>query len=190
MKRRFSQQHGRTRRRRTGQADDLVAQGLRGGERSPRRWRQLRHDRKDASAAAGPFKIGVAAEADSGVSAFVYPGVYPGAFCSIRPGWEIFNKSLRHRRKCNSPPILVRFTPNSGHLQCKTPCPLSANSGHQRVYSITASARADKPGDTSTPICFAVFRLMMNSNLVDCSTGRSAGFAPLRMRITKSPACR
>ena len=27
------------------------------------------------------------------------------------------------------------------------------------------------------PICLAAFRLMMNSNLVGCSTGRSAGFA-------------
>ena len=27
----------------------------------------------------------------------------------------------------------------------------------------------------------AVCRLMMNSNLVDCKTGRSAGLAPLRM---------
>ncbi len=28
------------------------------------------------------------------------------------------------------------------------------------------------------PICFAALRLMMNSNLIGCSTGRSAGFAP------------
>ncbi|MGC2220444.1 MAG: hypothetical protein WA645_22685, partial [Pseudolabrys sp.] len=24
----------------------------------------------------------------------------------------------------------VRFTPNSGHVQCNSACPLSANSGH------------------------------------------------------------
>jgi hypothetical protein len=31
----------------------------------------------------------------------------------------------------------VRFTPESGHVQCKSICPLSANSGHLRAYSIT-----------------------------------------------------
>ena len=35
---------------------------------------------------------------------------------------------------------------------------------------------------TLRPSVFAVLRLMTNSNLVDCMTGRSAGFAPLRMR--------
>jgi hypothetical protein len=25
----------------------------------------------------------------------------------------------------------VRFTPNSGHVQCNSACPLSANNGHQ-----------------------------------------------------------
>src|SRR5262249_23741580 len=34
----------------------------------------------------------------------------------------------------------VRFTPNSGLLQCSSACPLWANSGHRR-YSITSSAR-------------------------------------------------
>jgi hypothetical protein len=31
------------------------------------------------------------------------------------------------------------------------------------------------------PICLAVFRLMTSSKLGRCSTGRSAGFAPLRI---------
>src|SRR5213083_1041351 len=33
---------------------------------------------------------------------------------------------------------------------------------------------------TSRPSARAVCRLITNSNLVDCKTGRSAGFAPLR----------
>jgi hypothetical protein len=36
----------------------------------------------------------------------------------------------------------VRFTPESGHVQCNSVCPLSANSGHCAAYSITASTRA------------------------------------------------
>jgi hypothetical protein len=34
------------------------------------------------------------------------------------------------------------------------------------------------------PSAFAVLRLITRSNFVGCSTGRSAGFSPLRMRPT------
>ena len=33
--------------------------------------------------------------------------------------------------------------------------------------------------ETVRPICFAAFRFITNSNLVGCSTGKSAGLAPL-----------
>src|SRR5262249_25707 len=49
-------------------------------------------------------------------------------------------------------------------------------------YSITSSARASSVGGTSMPSAWAVCRLMTNSNVVGCITGRSAGFSPLRMR--------
>src|SRR5262249_46752630 len=49
------------------------------------------------------------------------------------------------------------------------------------VYSMISSARADRLGATSTPSALAVFRLMTSSNLVDCTTGRSAGLSPLRI---------
>jgi hypothetical protein len=49
-------------------------------------------------------------------------------------------------------------------------------------YSITSSARASKSGGTVRFSAFAVLRLITNSNLVGCTTGRSAGFSPLRMR--------
>ena len=45
-------------------------------------------------------------------------------------------------------------------------------------------ARASTFGGIVNPICFAVFRLMMSSNFVGCSTGRSAGLAPLRILST------
>jgi len=35
----------------------------------------------------------------------------------------------------------VRFTANSGHVQCKEGCPLCAISGHSYIHSITLSAR-------------------------------------------------
>src|SRR5262249_18239887 len=53
------------------------------------------------------------------------------------------------------------------------------------LHSITSSARASKLGGTSRPKALAVFRLTTNSNLVPCCTGRSAGFAPLRILSTK-----
>src|SRR5262249_31925747 len=51
-------------------------------------------------------------------------------------------------------------------------------------HSITSSARASNVGGTSRPSAFAVVRLTTSSNLVGCSTGRSAGFAPRRILST------
>src|SRR5262249_49779082 len=50
------------------------------------------------------------------------------------------------------------------------------------AHSITSSAMASSPGGMVRPSALAVLRLITNSNLVDCTTGRSAGLAPLRMR--------
>ena len=46
-------------------------------------------------------------------------------------------------------------------------------------YSITSSAIASNGGGTFSPTANAVLRLIANSNLVGCSTGRSAGCMPL-----------
>src|SRR5258706_15627026 len=40
----------------------------------------------------------------------------------------------------------------------------------------------------SRPSVFAVLRLMTSSNFVGCSTGRSAGLAPVRILSTKNAA--
>src|SRR5262249_24743992 len=49
-------------------------------------------------------------------------------------------------------------------------------------HSITSSASASSDGGTVRSIVLAVWALMTSSNLLACTTGRSAGFAPLRMR--------
>jgi hypothetical protein len=49
-------------------------------------------------------------------------------------------------------------------------------------YSIAASARTTSPVGNSIPRAFAVLRLRVSSIFVACSTGRSAGFSPFRMR--------
>jgi len=50
-----------------------------------------------------------------------------------------------------------------------------------RAHSITRSARSKSDGGIVRPSAFAVFRLITSSNFVGRSTGRSAGFAPLRI---------
>jgi len=58
------------------------------------------------------------------------------------------------------------------------------------VHSITSSARARIESGIVSPIAFAVLRLMTMSNFVACSTGRSAGLAPLKILSTKYAARR
>jgi len=50
------------------------------------------------------------------------------------------------------------------------------------AHSIASSARPSNAGGIVMPRAFAVLRLMNRSTFVDCWTGRSAGFSPLRMR--------
>src|SRR6185503_14217959 len=52
------------------------------------------------------------------------------------------------------------------------------------IYRIILSALAKTLGGIVNRICFAVFRLITNSNFVGCSTGRSAGFLPCRILST------
>ena len=49
-------------------------------------------------------------------------------------------------------------------------------------HSITSSALVSSAGGMGRPSAFAVLRLKTSSNLVGCTTGRFAGFSPLRMR--------
>ena len=89
----------------------------------------------------------------------------------------------------------VRFGVESGHVRRTRSCPVRAKSGlTQRSkkdrYSMTSSAAISKPGGTVKPSAFAVLRLTTVSNFVGVCTGRSAGFAPRRMRSTKDAPCR
>src|SRR5207248_1981850 len=53
-------------------------------------------------------------------------------------------------------------------------------------HSITSSARAITDGGTVRPSVLAALRFTTSSNLIGCSTGRSAGFAPLKILSTKT----
>jgi hypothetical protein len=76
----------------------------------------------------------------------------------------------------------VRFTPKtrlkSGHRTMSALCQLRKSA----VHSTTSSARASNVAGISRSSVLAVLRLITSSNLVGCTTGRSAGRSPLRMR--------
>src|SRR5262244_4652423 len=57
-------------------------------------------------------------------------------------------------------------------------------------HSIASSARSRSASGTFKPSTLAVVRLMTKSNLVGCSTGMSAGFAPRKILSTISAARR
>ena len=60
----------------------------------------------------------------------------------------------------------------------------SADERSPRGHWMISSARCSKDWGIVSPRALAVLRLMTSSNLVGCSTGRSAAFAPLRTLST------
>src|SRR5215472_13492089 len=62
--------------------------------------------------------------------------------------------------------------------------------GHPPHHSITSSARASSVAGTVMPSALAVFILMTSWKRVGCSTGKSAGWAPLRTLSTYTAALR
>jgi hypothetical protein len=81
---------------------------------------------------------------------------------------------------------LMRFADSTQTWRAVRDVPLSdsCTATKQRRHSIISSARKRSEVGASRPKVFAVFRLKISSNLVGCSTGRSAGLAPLAMRST------
>src|SRR5712691_3329420 len=55
---------------------------------------------------------------------------------------------------------------------------------HTLRYRMTSSAWNSRLGGIVSPRAWAALKLMISSNLVGCSTGRSAGLAPLRILST------
>src|SRR5262245_20680935 len=101
---------------------------------------------------------------------------------------------LRQRRRRCAPAARDRLAPSQRATEPaarQRPRPDAENFGGEvsfrylplwSVYSITSSALASSDAGTVRPSIVAVSALMTSSNLVDCTTGKSAGLAPLRMR--------
>src|SRR5262249_51512522 len=82
-------------------------------------------------------------------------------------------------------PVHSRASGNPGTTVRSSGSPLSRGRADFRIaphHSITSSAATSRPGGTVSPSAFAVLRLSTVSYLVGACTGRSAGFAPRRMR--------
>jgi hypothetical protein len=99
-----------------------------------------------------------------------------------------FPGPTRHPRRRRPKPHgrACPLRPESNHRQSKCDpsiCAISDRTQRSKIraYSITSSASSCNALGTSTPSNLAVCALMTNSNLVDCTTGKSAGFAPLRI---------
>ena len=67
---------------------------------------------------------------------------------------------------------------------CHVFVPGSKSKSKIQNYLMTRSARASTFGGIVRPICFAVLRLITNSNFVGCSTGSSPGLAPFNTLST------
>jgi hypothetical protein len=69
----------------------------------------------------------------------------------------------------------------NARLSCTS---LAEASGTWQDHRITSSAWKRSVGGSVRPRACAVLRLITNSNFLGCSTGRSAGVAPLRILST------
>jgi hypothetical protein len=83
-----------------------------------------------------------------------------------------------------------RYSPISGHSQGRSACLKGARRRHRAASFDHLVGTASSEAGMSRPSVFAVLRLMTSSNFVGCSTGRSAGLAPLRILSTKNAARR
>src|SRR5262249_19183357 len=101
-----------------------------------------------------------------------------------------FVQSLHKRRNIRSPgrrrgrPQKPDGRQLSRLLRARRERPRDSRAAEQRderaaLHSITSSASDSTFSENLIPSVFAVLRLITNSNLVDCKTGKSAGLAPL-----------
>ena len=93
--------------------------------------------------------------------------------------------ALGHKQTFCDAKCHVRFTPESdaecAHSNVRY-APIANSCAASTIDQ--SSARSSTVGGTFRPSALAVFKLIMSSNLVGCSTGISRGFEPLRIILT------
>jgi hypothetical protein len=129
------------------------------------------------------------------------------SFLDKMSGKSTKDQALGGRQRLGIPAgAIVVFIWPMGHDATHDGCSISSSA--MVPSAITGHAAAVSPAMNSglsfdQPICggqqrlrdadpegFAVSRFIANSNFVGCSTGRSAGFAPLKILCTGVAACR
>jgi hypothetical protein len=82
-------------------------------------------------------------------------------------------------------PLILKKRRYSGHSGVSSSCRDWTPAPQEELHhSITSSAIASIPAGMVRPSVLAVLRLIMNSNFVGCSTGKSAGLAPFSILST------
>jgi hypothetical protein len=87
---------------------------------------------------------------------------------------DLFRSRLDQVINMNHALVKLARTIDWGFLEEKFGAVYKDGAGQPAIASIV--------GGTVRPSVLAVLRLIASSNFVDCMTGRSAGFSPLRMR--------
>jgi hypothetical protein len=103
----------------------------------------------------------------------------PPQCCPRSEGLEPDEFVQERRQPCQ---VAIGIAVRSVSALCHADSCAATNAVHATIYSITSSARASSVGGTVRPSILAVSWLMTSSNFDDCTTGSSAGLAPLRMR--------
>ena len=95
---------------------------------------------------------------------------------------SLMNVRVWHLSDLPTERVKVRSSGKSGNAKCSVRLPYVTRRGRAaNCHSITSSARPRMDWGTVRPTALAVLRLMASSTFVDCWTGRSPGFAPLRI---------
>jgi hypothetical protein len=99
---------------------------------------------------------------------------------------RVASRGLRWRRRSSGAIVSIRLNVRFGSEADMCDATAHVRFGPKAdivpLYSITSSARPSNDRGTLSPRDFAVLRFMTSSSLVNCCTGRSAGFSPRRMR--------
>ena len=121
--------------------------------------------------------------ARTGLSGPIGPADIGQCFCSssFATAWRFLKFLARRLSRCT----LAARASDSRNFETLLDIGPDINPRAQILpHSITSSALASRDGGTVRPSALAVFRLMVNSNFVGCTTGSSAGVSPFKIRPT------
>ena len=106
-----------------------------------------------------------------------------GGLVETTPRWFLRVVTRQPMDRSNRSPLYADQRTSSDRPGMSEKC-----HNQKRVYSINSSAATNRVCGTLRPSTLAVLRLITNSNLVGCSTGKSAGLVPFKILSTNTAA--